>query len=76
MGVLEDQRHKGVGRHMVDKIKEKAKADKVPLLVVAHGEAVAFYERCGFRALGEFRIGARQDIRPHAVMRWDWEDNQ
>jgi GNAT superfamily N-acetyltransferase len=71
MGVLEGERGKGVGRRMIEEVKKKAEADRLPIIVNANREAVGFYKRCGFSTLGMFTYVG--ESRENHIMQWVWE---
>ncbi|KAI0458496.1 hypothetical protein F5B21DRAFT_434125 [Xylaria acuta] len=73
MGVMESERGKSVGRRMIEKVKEQAKAENLPIIVCADRDAVSFYLRCGFRTLARFTYRGSEEGRSDAIMKWVWE---
>ncbi|KAI1755827.1 hypothetical protein F4782DRAFT_527183 [Xylaria castorea] len=73
MGVVESGRGKSVGRQMIEKVKEQAKAENSPIVVCADRDAVIFYARCGFRTLDTFTYRGNEEGRSDAIMKWVWE---
>ena len=43
-----DYQHQGIGKHLVEMIKEKYK-DYLRIVIVAYNEELPFYESCGFK---------------------------
>ncbi|KAI0447181.1 hypothetical protein F4803DRAFT_546396 [Xylaria telfairii] len=70
MAVLASERSKGVGREMVGKVKERATAENLPIVVCAEWGAVAFYEKCGFRVVGSVAVRGNFRGRSDAIMKW------
>ncbi|KAI0487393.1 hypothetical protein F4859DRAFT_509962 [Xylaria cf. heliscus] len=73
MGVMESERCKGVGKQMMEKVTEQAKAENLPILVCADRDAVPFYARCGFRNLDTFTFRGSEEGRSDAIMKWVWQ---
>ncbi|KAI8627055.1 hypothetical protein F5Y19DRAFT_187243 [Xylariaceae sp. FL1651] len=72
MGVVPGERGKGVGRKMIEEVKDRSKTEKLPVLVWADRSAIKFYERCGFHNVGSFTYCGRKG--EDAIMRWVWDE--
>lgn len=55
---------------MVEKLKEQAKADNLPIVFCAEWGAIRFYEKCGFRVVGPVRVYRGGKGRSDAIMKW------
>ena len=74
MAVSENHRYSGTGRHLIEKIGEKAFNDGYSYIYLwSRMEAVGFYEKCGFVQGGEESISEKTAL-PHILMVMTFED--
>ncbi len=68
LGVLTDERGRGVGAKLVRAVQQEAVNKRVSLWAEVRIKAIPVYERLGFESLGDFFD--LPEIGVHRVMRW------